>query len=220
LLGKSQSGSPIDINILIDQAKKYKNRSSLRNENPILYNKLVIRGILFDVFPKVNLTDDEIIEKSKKYSSPSELNFFDQNLYLKLKKIPNGYNRAFGEDYKYRKLIDIAKGYSSKHALFKDDRYTYNTLSRLGLLNKVYNIDEPIEKLSLSNSFNDIDKTEPIKTTKTNKKIKNLGPFKSIEDLKSVAMKYNNVNQLKIGDPNAYIILRNNNMLDDLFADK
>jgi len=75
-------------------------------------------------------------------------------------------------------------------------------------------------KLSLSNSFNDIDKTEPIKTTKTNKKIKNLGPFKSIEDLKSVAMKYNNVNQLKIGDPNAYIILRNNNMLDDLFADK
>ena len=33
-------------------------------------------------------------------------------------------------------------------------------------------------------------------------------------------MKYNNVNQLKIGDPNAYIILRNNNMLDDLFADK
>jgi hypothetical protein len=220
LLGKSQSGSPIDINILIDQAKKYKNRSSLRNENPILYNKLVIRGILFDVFPKVNLTDDEIIEKSKKYSSPSELNFFDQNLYLKLKKIPNGYNRAFGEDYKYRKLIDIAKGYSSKHALFKDDRYTYNTLSRLGLLNKVYNVDEPIEKLSLSNSFNDIDKTEPIKTTKTNKKIKNLGPFKSIEDLKSVAMKYNNVNQLKIGDPNAYIILRNNNMLDDLFADK
>ena len=74
---------------------------------------------------------------------------------LKLKKIPNGYELAFGKEYKYKKLFDIAKQYQNKYELLKGNAYVYNNLEKLGLLNKAYGI-EPIEKLSLTNTFNKI----------------------------------------------------------------
>jgi hypothetical protein len=159
-----------DDDILINQAKEYENRSVLRRDNPSLYSKLVIRGMLYDVFPKVEMTADEIITKAKEYETPTELSKGNQNLYLKLKKIPNGYELAFGKEYKYKKLFDIAKQYQNKYELLKGNAYVYNNLEKLGLLNKAYGI-EPIEKLSLTNTFNKIN-PEPKRKDKTNSKIK------------------------------------------------
>ena len=190
---------------IIKQAKEYSNVKDLRLNNLSLYNKLVTRGLLYTLFPKVEMSNDEIINKAKEYQTTSELSKKNRPLYYKLSKVPNGFELAFSGQtkltYKAKKFIDIAKQYDDKYELRKNNRYAYNNLEALGLIDKVYNSENNTEDL-----INKIEPIEPI-----DKKIKKLldaaGKFKNKYDLK----KYN---------PYLFVKLTKLNLLDKLFPPK
>ena len=192
---------------IIKQAKQYKDRVELRKDNLTLYNKLVTRGLLYDLFPKVEveMNYDEIINKAKEYQTRSELAKNNGNLYYKLRKIPNGFELAFGGQnkltYKAKKFIEIAKQYENKHELRKSNRYAYNNLESLGLLDKVYDSENNTDDL-----INKIELTDPM-DSKTKKMLRTAEKFRNKYDLK----KYN---------PYLFAKLTKLNLLDKVFPPK
>ena len=190
---------------IIKQAKQYKDRVELRKDNLALYSKLVTKGLLYDLFPKVEMTNDEIINKSKEYGTTSELSKKNRPLYYKLRKIPNGFELAFGGQnkltYKAKKFIEIAKQYENKYELRKSNRYAYNNLEALGLLDKVYDSENNMDDL-----INKIEPIEPV-DNKTKKMLKDAKRFINKYDLK----KYN---------PYLFAKLTKLNLLDKVFPSK
>ena len=192
---------------IIKQAKQYKDRVELRKDNLALYSKLVTRGLLYDLFPKVEvkMNYDEIINKAKEYQTRSELAKNNGNLYYKLRKIPNGFELAFGGQnkltYKAKKFIEIAKQYENKYELRKSNRYAYNNLESLGLLDKVYDSENNTDDL-----INKIELTDPM-DSKTKKMLRTAEKFRNKYDLK----KYN---------PYLFAKIIKLNLLDKVFPPK
>jgi hypothetical protein len=205
---------------IIKQAKQYKDRVELKKNNLTLYNKLVTRGLLYILFPKVEMNDDEIINMAKEYQTTSELSKKNRPLYYKLSKIPNGFEMVFDGQhkltYKAKKFIDIAKQYDNKYELRKSNRYTYNNLESLGLLDKVFPF-KSVEKLSLTGTLlQDILKSKENnnQNPKLPKKKLKFGNFGSLENLTKWVAPYKTKKELERKNPLAYICVRENGLFD------
>lgn len=134
-----------------EMLKDYPTRKDLKIGNVKLYNKLTNDNLIGDFYPlDAPDSDETIIAKASEYGSLKNLRNNNQYLYVQLKRIPNGYNLAFGEDHKIKKIMDIARGYQNKYDLIKNNRYIYNKLEKLGKLDDTFK-DIIHENFSLSN---------------------------------------------------------------------
>jgi hypothetical protein len=178
-----------------------------------LYNKINIRGLLRTVFPKVEMSDDEVIEKSKEYGTPTKLNRENNLLYRKLKRIPNGLNLAFAEnrkEMKMKKCIEIAKGFNNRYDLKRNNYYVFNYLNDNGVLDKIFpvvKVDNPVVPNKIK-----VDKPKVISSI-PKRKLK-FGRFESLENLTKWVAPYKTKKELERKNPLAYICVRENGLFD------